>query len=121
MLHILLVIYNVDPAFRFPQKNYDRPPKHLSSWNLRVRTLILEFCYLCRYIPVGVLERLPQRINEKPPYYIGRDDLETTMASANCADWIKIRSVNSEGSFSSETKKLFIQWMNREVWRFFLI
>ena len=44
-----------------------------------------------RYIPVGVLEQVPQRINERPPYYIGRNDLETLMASANCADWVKIR------------------------------
>ena len=44
-----------------------------------------------RYIPVGILERVPQRINEKPPHYFGRSDLETLMASANCADWIKIR------------------------------
>ena len=50
-------------------------------------------CIRCRYIPVGVLERVPQRINEKPPYYVGRDDLETLMASGNCADWVKIRSV----------------------------
>lgn len=45
----------------------------------------------CRYIPVGLLERLPQKINEKPPYYFGRNDLETLMASSNCDDWVKIR------------------------------
>ena len=47
----------------------------------------------CRYIPVGLLERLPQKIHDKPPYYFGRDDLETLMASSNCADWIKITCV----------------------------
>lgn len=45
----------------------------------------------CRYVPVGLLERLPQRINERPPYYLGRDYLETLMASQQAADWIRIR------------------------------
>ncbi len=45
----------------------------------------------CRYIPVGVLEVLPQKINERPPPFVGRDDLETLMASTNCNDWVKIR------------------------------
>ncbi|CAL1528471.1 unnamed protein product [Lymnaea stagnalis] len=55
------------------------------------RRFLLEWLsFLYRYIPVGVLEVLPQRINERPPYYVGRNDLETLMASANCADWIKI-------------------------------
>lgn len=46
--------------------------------------------FLCRYVPVGLLERLPQRINERPPQYVGRDDLETLMASDSVLDWIKI-------------------------------
>ena len=50
-------------------------------------------CTICRYIPVGLLERPPQKINQRPPYYWGRDDLETLMASNNCQDWIKIRQV----------------------------
>uniref|UniRef100_T1IRL7 tRNA-dihydrouridine(47) synthase [NAD(P)(+)] n=1 Tax=Strigamia maritima TaxID=126957 RepID=T1IRL7_STRMM len=57
----------------------------------KTRRFLLEWLsFLHRYIPVGILERLPQRINERPPFYMGRDDLETLMASANCADWIKI-------------------------------
>lgn len=48
----------------------------------------LSFCY--RYIPVGILERVPQRVNERPPNYKGRNNLETLMASGNCADWIEI-------------------------------
>ena len=45
----------------------------------------------CRYIPVGVLEQLPQKINERPPYYVGRNDLETLMSSPNCGDWVRLR------------------------------
>lgn len=40
---------------------------------------------------MGLLERPPQRINERPPYYLGRDYLETLMASQQAADWIRIR------------------------------
>ncbi|XP_015592257.1 tRNA-dihydrouridine(47) synthase [NAD(P)(+)]-like [Cephus cinctus] len=55
------------------------------------RRFMLEWIsFLHRYIPVGILERPPQKINERPPYYRGRDDMETMMASSNCADWIKI-------------------------------
>jgi tRNA-dihydrouridine synthase 3 len=52
---------------------------------------MLEWCsFLSRYIPVGLLERLPQRINERPPPFFGRDDLETLMASQSASDWIKL-------------------------------
>ncbi|XP_042692970.1 tRNA-dihydrouridine(47) synthase [NAD(P)(+)]-like isoform X2 [Centrocercus urophasianus] len=57
-------------------------------WNGSRSCAVFVFC--CRYIPVGLLERLPQKINERPPYYIGRDYLETLMASQNVDDWIKI-------------------------------
>ncbi|XP_034975923.1 tRNA-dihydrouridine(47) synthase [NAD(P)(+)]-like [Zootoca vivipara] len=57
----------------------------------KTRKFLLEWLsFLCRYIPAGLLERLPQRINERPPYYMGRDYLETLMASQNVGDWIKI-------------------------------
>ena len=46
--------------------------------------------FLCRYVPVGVMETLPQRINDRPPIFRGRDDLETLMASDCVGDWIKI-------------------------------
>lgn len=55
------------------------------------RRFLLEWLsFLYRYVPVGLLEQPPQRINERPPAYFGRDDLETLMASGNCSDWIKI-------------------------------
>ncbi|XP_074558849.1 tRNA-dihydrouridine(47) synthase [NAD(P)(+)]-like [Curcuma longa] len=55
------------------------------------RHFLLEWLsYTCRYVPVGLLEIIPQRINWRPPSYCGRDDLETLMASDSAADWIRI-------------------------------
>lgn len=55
------------------------------------RTFLLEWLsFLYRYIPYGILERVPQLINERPPPYFGRDDLETLFASPDCRDWIRI-------------------------------
>ncbi|XP_059647559.1 tRNA-dihydrouridine(47) synthase [NAD(P)(+)]-like [Cornus florida] len=55
------------------------------------RHFLLEWLsYTCRYIPVGLLEVTPQRLNWRPPSYYGRDDLETLMASDSAADWIRI-------------------------------
>ncbi|KRY32399.1 conserved hypothetical protein [Trichinella spiralis] len=55
------------------------------------RRFLLEWLsFLCRYIPVGLLEYLPQKMNDRPPAYFGRDDLETLMASGKVSDWIKI-------------------------------
>uniref|UniRef100_A0A4W4EB51 tRNA-dihydrouridine(47) synthase [NAD(P)(+)] n=1 Tax=Electrophorus electricus TaxID=8005 RepID=A0A4W4EB51_ELEEL len=57
----------------------------------KTRNFLLEWLsFTCRYIPVGLLERVPQKINERPPYYLGRDYLETLMASQHVDDWIKI-------------------------------
>ncbi|KIO11271.1 hypothetical protein M404DRAFT_127500 [Pisolithus tinctorius Marx 270] len=53
--------------------------------------------YLCealsfqyRYIPIGLLERLPARINERAPAFRGRDELETLLASPNSQDWVRV-------------------------------
>jgi len=56
------------------------------------RRFLLEWLsFLYRYIPVGLLEVLPQDMNQRPPSHMcGRNDLETLMLSKNCADWIKI-------------------------------
>ena len=57
----------------------------------KTRRFLLEWMsFLYRYIPVGVLEVLPQRINERPPWYHGRDETETLMCSANAADWVRL-------------------------------
>jgi len=55
------------------------------------RRFMLEWLsFLCRYIPVGLLEVLPQHINMRPPPYFGRNDLETKMASQQAKDWVEI-------------------------------
>ncbi|CDS12292.1 hypothetical protein LRAMOSA04487 [Lichtheimia ramosa] len=46
--------------------------------------------FLYRYIPVGLLEVLPQRINERAPPFRGRDELEDLMASPRASDWVKL-------------------------------
>ncbi|XP_058609411.1 tRNA-dihydrouridine(47) synthase [NAD(P)(+)]-like isoform X2 [Onychostoma macrolepis] len=57
----------------------------------KTRTFLLEWLsFLCRYIPVGLLERVPQKINERPPFYMGRDYMESLMASQHVGDWIQI-------------------------------
>ena len=57
----------------------------------RTRRYLLEWqSFLCHYIPVGLLEVLPQRINDRPAPYYGRNDLETLMASDQAVDWVKI-------------------------------
>lgn len=43
-----------------------------------------------RYIPIGILERLPAQLNERPPTYRGRDELETLLASDNVKTWVQI-------------------------------
>ncbi|XP_067267440.1 tRNA-dihydrouridine(47) synthase [NAD(P)(+)]-like [Chanodichthys erythropterus] len=57
----------------------------------KTRSFMLEWLsFLCRYIPVGLLERVPQKINERPPFYMGRDYMESLMASQHVGDWIQI-------------------------------
>jgi tRNA-dihydrouridine synthase 3 len=46
--------------------------------------------FACRYIPVGLLEVLPQKMNERPPPFKGRNELETLMASGNAQDWVRL-------------------------------
>jgi len=53
--------------------------------------------YLCeflsfthRYVPVGILEYLPPKINDRPFPWKGRNELETLLASTDYKDWIKI-------------------------------
>ncbi|KAF6154533.1 hypothetical protein GIB67_028419 [Kingdonia uniflora] len=55
------------------------------------RHFLLEWLsYMYRYIPVGLLDVIPQKLNWRSPTYVGRDDLETLMASDSAVDWIRI-------------------------------
>lgn len=57
----------------------------------RCRRFLLEWqSFLHRYIPVGLLERVPHQMNERPPRFCGRNDLETLLASQDSNDWVKI-------------------------------
>ncbi|KAI0320405.1 zinc finger dihydrouridine synthase [Amylostereum chailletii] len=53
--------------------------------------------YLCealsfqyRYVPLGLLEVIPGRINDRAPLFRGRNELETLLASGDSRDWVKI-------------------------------
>lgn len=48
----------------------------------------LSFAY--RYVPVGILEYLPPSLQDRPPAWKGRNELETLLGSGNYKDWIKI-------------------------------
>lgn len=54
----------------------------------------LSFAY--RYVPVGILEYLPPSLQDRPPAWRGRNDLESLLGSDDYKDWIKIRYVHQE-------------------------
>jgi tRNA-dihydrouridine synthase 3 len=57
-----------------------------------VRRFLLEWLsFLHRYVPVGILEVLPQEMNHRSPAHVrGRNDLETLFLSSHSEDWIRI-------------------------------
>lgn len=58
------------------------------------RRFLLEWLsFAHRYVPVGILAHLPPSLQDRPPAYKGRNDLETLLSSGNYKDWIKIRYV----------------------------
>jgi tRNA-dihydrouridine synthase 3 len=55
-----------------------------------LRRFLLEWLsFLHRYVPIGILEHT-QGMQQRPPLYYGRNDLETLFASPNPNDWVKI-------------------------------
>ncbi|KAH9209702.1 tRNA-dihydrouridine(47) synthase [NAD(P)(+)] [Leptodontidium sp. 2 PMI_412] len=57
----------------------------------QTRRFLLEWLsFAHRYVPVGILAHLPPSLQDRPPAYRGRDDMETLLASDNYLDWIKI-------------------------------
>lgn len=58
------------------------------------RRFLLEWLsFAHRYVPIGILEHLPPNIQDRPPTFKGRNELETLMASEHYTDWIKLRYV----------------------------
>ena len=58
------------------------------------RRFLLEWLsFACRYVPVGIMEHLPPNLQDRPPAWRGRNELETLLGSDNYLDWIKIRYV----------------------------
>jgi tRNA-dihydrouridine synthase 3 len=68
--------------------------EHWGSDTLGINTTRRFMCeqmsFLHRYIPAGILEVLPQKMNDRPLAYFGRNELETLMASTNASDWVKL-------------------------------
>ncbi|KAK9793735.1 hypothetical protein WJX73_005882 [Symbiochloris irregularis] len=55
------------------------------------RRFLLEWLsYLYRYIPIALLDVVPQQLNWRAPAYVARNDLEVLMSSEHPSDWIKI-------------------------------
>ncbi|XHG07251.1 tRNA-dihydrouridine synthase 3, variant 2 [Aspergillus wentii] len=55
------------------------------------RRFMLEWLsFTHRYVPIGLLEYLPPNIQDRPPAWRGRNELETLLGSGNYKDWIKI-------------------------------
>jgi tRNA-dihydrouridine synthase 3 len=64
----------------------------------QTRRFLLEWLsFAHRYVPVSILAHLPPSLQDRPPAYRGRSDLETLLASDNYLDWIKIRYVSAIG------------------------
>ncbi|KAN0060111.1 tRNA-dihydrouridine synthase 3 [Thecaphora frezii] len=69
----------------------------LSHWGSDTQGVNTTRRFLCemlsfthRYVPTGILEHLPARMNDRPPPFKGRDELETLLASGNSEDWVRI-------------------------------
>ncbi|WVQ79613.1 tRNA-dihydrouridine(47) synthase [NAD(P)(+)] [Cryptococcus sp. DSM 104549] len=69
----------------------------LSHWGSDTQGINTTRRFLCealsfqhRYVPIGLLERLPGKLNDRPPAYRGRNELETLLASPFAGDWVKI-------------------------------
>lgn len=54
------------------------------------RFLLEWLSFLCRYVPVGLLEVVPQNMTLRPPAFKGRTDLETLLSSNSAQDWVRI-------------------------------
>ncbi|KAL9043158.1 MAG: hypothetical protein Q9214_003587 [Letrouitia sp. 1 TL-2023] len=62
------------------------------EWGIgTTRRFLLEWLsFSHRYVPMGILAHLPPSLQDRPPTWRGRNELETLLGSANYRDWIKI-------------------------------
>ena len=58
------------------------------------RRFLLEWLsFTHRYIPLALLDVMPQQLHWKAPLYVGRNDLESLLSSEKAADWVKISTM----------------------------
>ena len=58
------------------------------------RRFLLEWLsFAHRYVPIGLLEHLPPNIQDRPPAFKGRNDMETLMASDSHTDWLALTNM----------------------------
>lgn len=70
-----------------PYAPHPSSPSHCHA----CRRFLLEWLsFQHRYIPVGLLDVLPQRMDWRVPVFVGRSDLETLLASDHAGDWVRI-------------------------------
>lgn len=57
----------------------------------QARRFMCEFMsFTHRYIPIGILEHVSPKLNQRPPQWKGRNELETLLGSTDYKDWIKV-------------------------------
>lgn len=57
----------------------------------QTRRYMCEFMsFTHRYVPSGILEYLPAKMNDRPDLWKGRDEMETLLGSSDYRDWIKV-------------------------------
>lgn len=61
--------------------------------NTTRRYLLEWLSFLCRYVPIGLLEKMPVKMNDRPPAFVGRDEMETLMGSTSAVDWIRLTEI----------------------------
>ncbi|KAF8241060.1 FMN-linked oxidoreductase [Tricholoma matsutake] len=74
----------------FAEYGIDHFGSDTTGINTTRRYLCESLSFQYRYVPIGLLERLPGRINDRAPAFRGRDELETLLASGDSQDWVKI-------------------------------
>ncbi|KAI0037038.1 FMN-linked oxidoreductase [Vararia minispora EC-137] len=75
---------------KFAEYGLDHFGTDTAGVNTTRRYLCEAISFQYRYVPLGLLEVLPGRINDRAPLFRGRDELETLLASPDSRDWVKI-------------------------------